>query len=100
MNHYLPEHRCACGHQPAQPGVYPPPYPPYPAPYPYGPASVVQQTTRPWGRYIATGAAAAAVVVPVLLATAAALVAVGMAALALAVTALVIRWLIKDIRRG
>ncbi|MFF0297736.1 hypothetical protein ACFYST_30630 [Kitasatospora sp. NPDC004614] len=65
------------------------------------PAPVQPQSAPPanrYGGYIATGAGAAAVLIPVLLATTAALVAVGMAALALAVSALVIRWIIRDMR--
>ncbi|MGX4731656.1 hypothetical protein [Kitasatospora griseola] len=53
-----------------------------------------------FGGYVAAGAGAAAVLIPVLLATTAALVAVGMAALALAVSALVIRWIIRDMRQN
>ncbi|MFJ5922298.1 hypothetical protein ACIQF6_06745 [Kitasatospora sp. NPDC092948] len=53
-----------------------------------------------FGGYVAAGAGAAAVLIPVLLATTAALVAVGMAALALAISALVIRWIIRDMRQN
>jgi hypothetical protein len=54
---------------------------------------------RPVGQYLAAGAGAAAVLIPVLLATTAALIAAGMAALALAISALVIRWIIRDMQR-
>jgi phosphotransferase system glucose/maltose/N-acetylglucosamine-specific IIC component len=55
---------------------------------------------RPYGQYLALAAGGAAVLLPVLLATTAALIAAGTGALALAVAALVIRWIIRDMRRG
>lgn len=69
-------------------------------------ASLVRQAppappaARQYGGYVAAGAGAAVVIIPMLLATTAALLAAGMAALSLAVTALVIRWIIRDMRRG
>ncbi|WP_354641087.1 hypothetical protein [Kitasatospora camelliae] len=72
---------------------------PAPAPALVQQASV-SPTVQRYGGYVAAGAGAAAVLIPVLLATTAALLAVGMAALALAISALVIRWIIRDMRRG
>ncbi|MGW4381091.1 hypothetical protein [Kitasatospora sp. NPDC004531] len=71
-----------------------------PAPAPVAPGSANNATAARFGGYVAAGAGAAAVLIPVLLAATAALVAVGMAALALAVSALVIRWIIRDMREG
>lgn len=68
---------------------------PAPAPLPVPVNPVVQR----YGGYLAVGAGAAAVLIPVLLATTAALLAAGMGALALAISALVIRWIIRDMRQ-
>jgi hypothetical protein len=91
--------------------AYPPPYPVYPQPYPprargagsdqaFSRIREEVPAARLWGRYADIGAGATAVLVPTLLAATAALLAVGMAALALAICALVIRWIIRDMRRS
>ncbi|MFC8450600.1 hypothetical protein [Kitasatospora sp. NPDC057223] len=59
----------------------------------------VNPVVQRYGGYLAMGAGAAAVLIPVLLATTAALLAAGMGALALAISALVIRWIIRDMRQ-
>ena len=61
---------------------------------------VVARPARPWGQYLAVGAGAAAVLLPVLMTVTALLLALGLAALAMAVMALVCRWIVRDIRRG
>jgi hypothetical protein len=73
---------------------------PVPAPQQAAPLPVPARPAAPVGQYLAAGAGAAAVLIPLLLTITAALVAAGTAALALAVTALVIRWIMNDIRRG
>jgi hypothetical protein len=78
------------------------PPPAVPAPVP---TVVVHQpaplpAARPWGQYLAVGAGAAAVLLPVLMTVTALLIALGLAALAMAVMTLVLRWIIRDIRRG
>jgi hypothetical protein len=60
----------------------------------------VPAPARPYGQYLALAAGGTAILLPVLLATTAALIAAGTGALALAVAALVIRWIIRDIRNG
>ncbi|MEU3493172.1 hypothetical protein ABZ747_06680 [Kitasatospora cineracea] len=72
---------------------------PAPAPVPAARPETGAVVSR-MGGYVAAGAGAAAVLIPVLLATTAALLAVGMSALALAVAALVIRWIIRDMRQN
>ncbi|KJK58341.1 hypothetical protein [Saccharothrix sp. ST-888] len=76
------------------------PVPAQPSPVPVPALAPPVPAGRPVGQYLAAGAGAAAVLIPILLATTAALIAAGMAALSLAVTALVIRWIIRDMRRG
>ncbi|WP_354641982.1 hypothetical protein [Kitasatospora camelliae] len=71
-----------------------------PAPAPAPMQAPVNPVVQRYGGYLAVGAGAAAVLIPVLLATTAALLAAGMGALALAISALVIRWIIRDMRRG
>ncbi|QKW20488.1 hypothetical protein HUT16_16685 [Kitasatospora sp. NA04385] len=73
---------------------------PAPAPAPVVVQPEHNAAVSRFGGYVAAGAGAAAVLIPVLLAATAALLAVGMAALALAVTSLVIRWIIRDMRKN
>ncbi|ROR43400.1 hypothetical protein [Kitasatospora cineracea] len=73
---------------------------PAPAPAPVAARPEAGAVVSRMGGYVAAGAGAAAVLIPVLLATTAALLAVGMSALALAVAALVIRWIIRDMRQN
>ncbi len=76
------------------------PVAPAPAPAPVVVQPKHNAAVSRFGGYVAAGAGAAAVLIPVLLAATAALLAVGMAALALAVTSLVIRWIIRDMRKN
>ncbi|WP_405017395.1 SpdD protein [Kitasatospora sp. NBC_00070] len=93
------DHSCTCGQDhghamyPVQRLAYPPVYPVYPQP----PAPV---PARPIGGYVAAGAGAVALLVPVLMTVTALLVALGLAAVAIAVCALVCRWIIRDIRKN